>query len=210
MMLLGSIYIVLYLMLYYMKPLGHRFDIVILIGKDDLAEIEKLKKIISFVYIASKRIGHYFDICVSLDFKMNSGHWKGEDIVLFKTKYDSDRKPDSILSGLDDDIGDNPASVTAVRHKNAKFGHYLYALLYGIIDKRHNTRIRQTLAWFFTLRLTENAKYVRPSSSTIDLDSYCLDLVSKLQGITGGDLLKDYAIGHTPTRRVDHQKILKG
>ncbi|MDQ4072896.1 MAG: hypothetical protein M3162_01190, partial [Thermoproteota archaeon] len=96
---------------------------------------------------------------------------------------------------LDNNTKDRQAYVTAVRHKNSKFGHYLYALLYGIMDKRHDIKIRQSLAWSFTLKLTETAKYVRPNSSTIDLDRYCLDLVSKLQGITESNLLKYYAIG---------------
>ncbi|MDQ4073236.1 MAG: hypothetical protein M3162_02905, partial [Thermoproteota archaeon] len=70
-----------------MKPLGHHFEIIILLGKDDLTKIGKLAKIISFVYIASKQIDNYFDICISLDFKTNCIDWNREDIILFKTRY---------------------------------------------------------------------------------------------------------------------------
>ncbi len=192
-----------------MNLLGQRFEIVILLGKDDLTEIEKLEKIISFVYIASEHIDNYFNICISLDFKMNFNEWNGEDIILFKTNHVSNIKSYLRSSQVDNSTKDSHAYVTAVRHKNSKFGHYLYALLYGLMDKRHNNKIRQSLAWYFTLKLTETAKYVRPNSSTIDLDKCCLDLVSKLQGMTGSDFLKDYAIGRALTQRVTYQKILK-
>jgi hypothetical protein len=81
-----------------------------------------------------------------------------------------------------------------VRYDTAKFGHYLHELIHGILSKNHSHQLREGLAWFFTLKLTESFRYVRPSYPSF-IDELYLYPVNKLAHIISGDFLKDFAVG---------------
>src|ERR1044072_2100149 len=126
-----------------MTTVIHVFDVVILLRRDNSdTEVEKLEKIISLVHIASKYVDKYFDIRISLNFITNYTDWNGEDAVFFVTNgtrttttpplghnpnvHIQQQQKDEIVSNL------------YIKNKTAKFGHYLYALIYGIMAERHN------------------------------------------------------------------------
>ncbi len=182
-----------------MTTVIHAFDVVILLRRDNSdVEIEKLEKIISLVHIASKYVDKYFDICISLNFITNYTDWNGEDAVLFITN--SNRTPSPSLdhnSNIHQQQKEYIVSNLYIKNKTAKFGHYLYALIYGIMAEKHNTIIRQALSWYFTIQLTETSKYVRPKSSSIGLDDRYLYLINNVYNAIGNDLLKEFALGRT-------------
>ena len=180
-----------------MTTVSRVFDVVILMRRDNSdAEIEKLEKIISLVHIASKYVDKYFDICISLNFITNYTDWNGEDAVFFITN--SNRTPTQSLDhnpNVHQQQNDDIVSNLYIKNKTAKFGHYLYALIYGIMAEKHNAIIRQTLSWYFTIQLTETAKYVRPKSSSIGIDDRYLCLIDKVYDVIGNNLLKEFALG---------------
>jgi hypothetical protein len=179
------------------------FDVVILLRRDNSdVEIEKLEKIISLVHIASKYVDKYFDIYISLNFITNYADWNGEDAVYFIAN--SNRTPSPSLDhspNAHQQQKDHIVSNLCIKNKTAKFGHYLYALIYGIMAEKHNAIIRQALSWYFTIQLTETAKYVRPKSSSIGIDDRYLCLIDKVHSVIGNDLLKEFALGRIPTNK---------
>jgi hypothetical protein len=189
-----------------MTTVIHVFDVVILLRRDNSdAEVEKLEKIISLVHIASKYVDKYFDICISLNFITNYTDWNGEDAVFFVTN--GTRTTTTPPLGHNSNVHvqqqqkDEIVSNLYIKNKTAKFGHYLYALIYGIMAERHNAIIRQTLSWYFMIQLTETAKYVRPKSSSIGLDDRYMCLIDKVYGVIGNDTLKEFALGRIHTNK---------
>ncbi len=81
-----------------------------------------------------------------------------------------------------------------IRYDAARFGHYLHELIHGIISKSHPHQLREGFAWYFTLKLTEGYRYVRPSYPSW-VDILYLYSVNRLAEIVGDDFLKDLAIG---------------
>ena len=192
-----------------MTTVIHVFDVVILLRRDNSnAEIEKLEKIISLVHIASKHVDKYFDVCLSLNFITNHTGWNGEDAVFFITN--SNRAPSPSLDHNSNvnqqQKKENIVSNLYIKNKTAKFGHYLYALIYGIMAEKHNAIIRQALSWYFTIQLTETAKYVRPNSSSIGIDGRYSYIINKVYNVIGNDSLKEFALG----RALANKKELPG
>jgi hypothetical protein len=81
-----------------------------------------------------------------------------------------------------------------IRYDIARFGHYLHELIHGIISKSHPHQLREGFAWYFTLKLTQGYRYVRPSYPSW-VDVLYLYPVNRLAEIVGDDFLKDLAIG---------------
>jgi hypothetical protein len=81
-----------------------------------------------------------------------------------------------------------------IRCDIARFGHYLHELIHGIISKTHPHQLREGLAWYFTLKLTEGYRYVRPSYPSW-VDALYVYPVNMLAKIVGDEFLKDLAVG---------------
>ena len=81
-----------------------------------------------------------------------------------------------------------------IRSDIARFGHYLHELIHGILSKDHTHQLREGLAWYFTLKLTERYRYVRPAYPSW-VDELYIYPVNMLAKIVGNEFLKDLAIG---------------
>ncbi|MEW5840864.1 hypothetical protein [Nitrososphaera sp.] len=81
-----------------------------------------------------------------------------------------------------------------IRCDAAKYSHYLHELIHGIINRDHSHQLREGLAWYFTLKLTEKHKYVRAAYPSW-IDHMYVYPVKKLVKIVGEDFLKDFALG---------------
>lgn len=81
-----------------------------------------------------------------------------------------------------------------IRCDIARFGHYLHELIHGIVSKSHTHQLREGFAWYFTLKLTEGYRYVRPPYPYW-VDMLYLYPVNRLAEIVGDEFLKDLAIG---------------
>jgi hypothetical protein len=108
------------------------------------------------------------------------------------------RKSQSMLSMYSDTrfvgITDYRLEEIVIRCDIARFGHYLHELIHGIISKTHPHQLREGLAWYFTLKLTEGYRYVRPSYPSW-VDVLYVYPVNRLAEIVGDEFLKDLAVG---------------
>jgi hypothetical protein len=82
-----------------------------------------------------------------------------------------------------------------IRFDIASFGHYLHELIHGIVSKSHTHQLREGLAWYFTLKLSQGFKYVRPKYPSWVDDLYVYP-VNHLAEIVGDEFLKDLTIGN--------------
>jgi hypothetical protein len=152
---------------------------------------DEIKKITSWVQYANKIIDDYFGIVTSFDVLICRGRWEMEVQVI-------SRKSQSTFSLYNDTkfvgITDYHLGEIVIRCDIARFGHYLHELIHGIISKNHPHQLREGLAWYFTLKLTEGYRYVRPSYPSW-VDMLYVYPVKRLAEIVGNDFLKDLAVG---------------
>ena len=155
------------------------------------ATSEEVKKVSSWVEYANKIINHYFGTVTSFDILICRGRWEMEVQVI-------SRKNQSTLSMYNDTrfvgITDYHLEEIVIRCDIATFGHYLHELVHGIISKTHPHQLREGLAWYFTLKLTEGYRYVRPSYPSW-VDALYVYPVNMLAKIVGDEFLKDLAVG---------------
>ena len=155
------------------------------------ATSDEVKKISSWIKYANKIIDDYFGIVTSFDVLICRGRWEMEVQVI-------SRKSQSMLSMYSDTkfvgITDYRLEEIVIRCDIARFGHYLHELIHGIISKTHPHQLREGLAWYFTLKLTERYRYVRPSYPSW-VDVLYVYPVNRLAEIVGDEFLKDLAVG---------------
>jgi hypothetical protein len=155
------------------------------------ATSEEAKKISLWVEYANKIINDYFGIVTSFDILICRGRWEMEVQVI-------SRKSQPTLSMYNDTrfvgITDYHLEEIVIRSDIARFGHYLHELIHGIISKTHPHQLREGLAWYYTLKLTEGYRYVRPSYPSW-VDVLYVYPVNRLAEIVGDEFLKDLAVG---------------
>ena len=139
---------------------------------------------------ADEIIAEYFGVRTSFDIVICHGSWEME-IQVISRRRELPLQYDDTKSVA---ITDYRLKEIIIRHDVAKFGHYLHELIHGIISKNHSQQLREGLAWYFTLKLTERCRYVRPKYPAW-IDNLYLYPVKKLAQITGDDFLKDFALG---------------
>lgn len=152
---------------------------------------EEVKKVTSWIKYANKIIDDYFGMVTSFDVLICRGRWDMEVQII-------SRKGQSTLSMYNDTkfvgITDYHLEEIVIRCDIARFGHYLHELIHGIISKSHTHQLREGFAWYFTLKLTEGYRYVRPSYPSW-VDMLYLYPINRLAEIVGDEFLKDLAIG---------------
>ncbi len=152
---------------------------------------EEVKKVTSWIKYANKIINDYFGMVTSFDVLICRGRWDMEVQII-------SRKGQSTLSMYNDTkfigITDYRLEEIVIRCDIARFGHYLHELIHGIISKSHTHQLREGFAWYFTLKLTEGYRYVRPSYPSW-VDMLYLYPVNRLAEIVGDEFLKDLAVG---------------
>ncbi len=155
------------------------------------ASREEVKKVSSWVKYANKMINDHFGIVTSFDVIICRGRWEMEVQVM-------SRKSQSPFSMYNDTkfvgITDYHLGEIVIRCDIARFGHYLHELIHGIISKTHPHQLREGLAWYFTLKLTDGYRYVRPSYPSW-VDVLYVYPVNRLAEFVGDEFLKDLAVG---------------
>jgi len=153
---------------------------------------EEIKKISLWVNQANQIIDDYFGIVTSFDVLICRGRWEMEVQII-------SRKSQSMFSMLNDTrfvgITDYRLGEIVIRCDIARFGHYLHELIHGIVSNSHPHQLREGFAWYFTLKLTEGYRYVRPTYPSW-VDMLYVYPVNKLAAVVGDDFLKDLALGN--------------
>jgi hypothetical protein len=153
---------------------------------------DEAKKISLFVEHANKAINDYFGIITEFDILICHGSWEMEVQIISRAKELSQRPIYNSTKSAG--ITDYRLKEIVIRHDIAKFGHYLHELIHGIISKSLTHQLREGLAWYFTLKLTEAHKYVRPSCPPWVNKMYTFP-THRLAEIVGEEFLKDLAVG---------------
>ena len=155
------------------------------------ATSDEIEKVSSWVKYANRIITDYFGLATSFDVIICRGRWEMEVQVV-------SRRDQSKLSMYNDTkfvgITDYHLEEIVIRFDIARFGHYLHELVHGIMSKNHPHQLREGFAWYFTLKLTERYRYVRPSYPSW-VDELYVYPVNRLAKIVGNEFLKDLAIG---------------
>ena len=152
---------------------------------------DEVEKASSWVKYANKIINDNFGIITSFDVIICRGRWEMEVQVI-------SRKSQPLFFMYNDTkfvgITDYRLGEIIIRYDIARFGHYLHELLHGIISNKHPHQLREGFAWYFTLKLTEGYRYVRPSYPSW-VDTLYVYPVNRLAEIVGDEFLKDLAVG---------------
>jgi hypothetical protein len=152
---------------------------------------DEIEKVSSWINYANRIIHDYFGITTSFDVLICRGRWEMEVQVI------SRRYQTKLLTYNDNKfvgITDYHLEEIVIRSDIARFGHYLHELIHGILSKDHTHQLREGLAWYFTLKLTERYRYVRPAYPSW-VDELYIYPVNMLAKIVGNEFLKDLAIG---------------
>jgi hypothetical protein len=152
---------------------------------------DEIEKVSSWIKYANNIIHDYFGITTSFDVLICRGRWEMEVQVI------SRRYQTKLLTYNDNKfvgITDYHLEEIVIRSDIARFGHYLHELIHGILSKDHTHQLREGLAWYFTLKLTERYRYVRPAYPSW-VDELYIYPVNMLAKIVGNEFLKDLAIG---------------
>lgn len=149
---------------------------------------EEARKIVALIDSANEMIMGYFGIRSTYDIIICKGNWEMEVQVLSREK--SAGRSSDRLAG----ITDYRLKEIVIRSDKARFAHYLHELIHGIIAKSHPHQLREALAWYFTLKLLEPYRYLRPRYPA-QIDSLYVAPARKLAALVGDDFLKDFAVG---------------
>jgi hypothetical protein len=161
---------------------------------------EEARKIFAFIGEANRIVREYFGIETSFDIIICRGGWEMEVQVISRARQKGlrQRTPASTMQNYCNTksvgVTDYRLEEIIIRLDAAKFGHYLHELIHGVISKHYTHQLREALAWYFTLKLTESCKYVRPSYPSW-VDQLYIYPINKLAQVVGDDFLRDLAIG---------------
>jgi hypothetical protein len=168
---------------------------------NDLSENE-INRIMLFVDRANEIIKHYFGvkstfhlIICSRELEMQTQIWskiRGNRIVLPQQEQEQQNNYYRISKVVA--MTDYELKEIIIRSDIAMFGNYLHELIHGVLDISHTHQLREALAWYYTLKLTEQHEYTRPSYP-IWVNLVYIAPVKKLANIVGNDFLRDLALG---------------
>lgn len=152
---------------------------------------EEIVRVVALIDNANNIIDKYFGVRTSFDIVICRGGWEMEIQFISRRLATPLKQYDDTRSVA---ITDYSLKEIIIRFDIAKFGHYLHELLHGIINIEYKQQLKEGLAWYFTMKLTESYRYVRPSYPSW-VDNLYLYPVNKLARIVGDDFLKDLAVG---------------
>ena len=156
------------------------------------ASPEEIQKISALVARANDTIDKYFGIVTAFDVVICRGSWEMEVQAISRRKEPSE---ESIYSNTKSvGMTDYRLGEIVIRCDIAKYGHYLHELIHGVISRTHPHQLREGMAWYFTLKLTEDYKYVRPYYHSW-VDEMYVHPTKRLAEIVGEEFLKDFALG---------------
>jgi hypothetical protein len=140
---------------------------------------------------ANNIIYEYFGTTTSFDIIICRGSWEMEVQIISRIHNLSSGQYYNTKSAA---ITDYRLKEIIVRFDVAKFGHYLHELVHGILSTRHSHQLREALAWYFTLLLTESKRYLQPHYHDM-LNGLYIYPVKKMASVVGQEFLKDFALG---------------
>jgi hypothetical protein len=158
-----------------------------------LSELPKsdIQKVSVLIDAATNVIYEYFGARTAFDIIICRGCWEMEVQIISRIhNFSSGQYYNTKSAG----ITDYRLKEIVFRYDIARFGHYLHELIHGIISSRHPHQMREGLAWYFTLLLTESKRYLQPRYPSM-LDALYLFPVKEMARVMGQEFLRDFALG---------------
>jgi hypothetical protein len=152
----------------------------------------EFQKVFVFIDTANNLLYEYFGTRTSFDIIICRGSWEMEVQIISRIHNLPSGQYYNTRSVA---ITDYSLKEIVVRFDVAKFGHYLHELIHGILSSRHSHQLREGLAWYFTLLLTDSQRYLRPNYPEF-LNELYIYPVKKMANILGEEFLKDFALGN--------------
>ena len=152
----------------------------------------EFQKVFAFIDTANNLLYEYFGTRTSFDIIICRGSWEMEVQIISRIHNLPSGQYYNTRSAA---ITDYYLKEIVVRFDVAKFGHYLHELIHGILSNRHSHQLREGLAWYFTLLLTDSQRYLRPNYPEF-LNELYIYPVKKMANILGEEFLKDFALGN--------------
>ena len=152
----------------------------------------EFQKVFALFDTANNLLYEYFGTRTSFDIIICRGSWEMEVQIISRIHNFPSRQYYTTRSAA---ITDYYLKEIVVRFDVAKFGHYLHELIHGILSSRHSHQLREGLAWYFTLMLTDSQRYLRPKYPEF-LNELYIYPVKKMANILGEEFLKDFALGN--------------
>jgi hypothetical protein len=182
---------------------------------DDLVPVE-INKVVLFVFQANEIINRHFSRESNFDLIICNGHQEMQKQIMSKlgsnaiVQWQQKLNPPEMSNSVA--MTDYVLERIIIRHDIAKFGHYLLELILSVLDRSHTHQLREALAWYYTLKLTEQFRYVRPSYP-IWIDYLYVTPMKRLSKIVGDDFLRDLAVGRASIEEsafpIDIRKLFK-
>jgi hypothetical protein len=151
----------------------------------------EFQKVFAFIDTANNLLYEYFGTRTSFDIIICRGSWEMEVQIISRIH---NLPSGQYYNSRSVAITDYYLKEIVVRFDVAKFGHYLHELIHGILSSRHSHQLREGLAWYFTLILTDSKRYLRPHYPEF-LNELYIYPVKKMANILGEEFLKDFALG---------------
>lgn len=158
-----------------------------------LSELPKsdIQKVSALIDVATNVIYEYFGARTAFDIIICQGCWEMEVQIISRIhNFSSGQYYNTKSAG----ITDYRLKEIVFRYDIARFGHYLHELIHGILSSRHPHQMREGLAWYFTLLLTESKRYLQPRYHSM-LDALYIFPVKEMARVIGQEFLKDFALG---------------
>jgi hypothetical protein len=158
-----------------------------------LSELPKsdIQKVSVLIDAATNVIYEYFGARTAFDIIICRGCWEMEVQIISRIHNLSSGQYYNTKSA---GITDYRLKEIVFRYDIARFGHYLHELIHGIISSRHPHQMREGLAWYFTLLLTESKRYLQPHYPSM-LNALYIFPVKEMARVMGQEFLKDFALG---------------
>jgi hypothetical protein len=158
-----------------------------------LSELPKsdIQKVSVLIDAATDVVYEYFGARTAFDIIICRGCWEMEVQIISRIhNFSSGQYYNTKSAG----ITDYRLKEIVFRYDIARFGHYLHELIHGIISSRHPHQMREGLAWYFTLLLTESKRYLQPRYPSM-LNALYIFPVKEMARVMGQEFLKDFALG---------------
>ena len=158
-----------------------------------LSELSKsdIQKVSAIIDAATNVIYEYFGVRTAFDIIICRGCWEMEVQIISRIHNFSSGQ---IYNTKSAGITDYRLKEIVFRYDIARFGHYLHELIHGILSSRHPHQMREGLAWYFTLLLTESKRYLQPRYPSM-LNALYIFPVKKMARVMGQEFIKDFALG---------------
>ena len=150
-----------------------------------------MQKVSAIIDAETNVIYEYFGARTAFDIIICRGCWEMEVQIISRIHNFSSGQ---IYNTKSAGITDYRLKEIVFRYDIARFGHYLHELIHGILSSRHPHQMREGLAWYFTLLLTESKRYLQPRYPSM-LNALYIFPVKKMATVMGQEFLKDFALG---------------